>query len=36
LGAIRIQQAKKGVRTQRKIVKIGKIFMFDYLKPWQS
>ncbi len=33
LGAFTIQQAKKGVKLQRKIIKIRSIFMFCHSKP---
>jgi hypothetical protein len=36
MGAIIIKQAKKYVKWALKIVKIGGIFMFYHLKPWQS
>jgi hypothetical protein len=36
MGAIIIKQAKKDVRWALKTVKIGEIFMFYHLKPWQS
>jgi hypothetical protein len=35
-GAITIKQAKKDLRCTLKIVKIGEIFMFYHLEPWQS
>jgi hypothetical protein len=36
MGAVTIQQAKKGVRLQKNNFKILKICKFYYLKPWQS
>jgi hypothetical protein len=36
MGAIIIKQAKKDVRWALKRVKVGEIFMFYHLKPWQS
>jgi hypothetical protein len=33
MGVVTIQGTKKGIRLQRKIVKIEKIFRFYYLKP---
>jgi hypothetical protein len=36
MGVITIKQTKKDVRKALKIVKIGEIFMFYHLKPWQS
>jgi len=35
-GAVIIKQAKKDVERRRKTIKIGEIFMFYHLKPWQS
>jgi L-asparagine transporter-like permease len=35
-GAVTIKQTKNNVRWVLKIVKIGEIFMFYHLKPWQS
>ncbi len=35
-GVITIKQAKKCVKRQGKAIKIGKMFMFYCLKPWQS
>jgi len=36
LGVVTVKQTKKDVIWALKIVKIGKIFMFYHLKPWQS
>ncbi len=36
MGAATIQRAQKGVKLQRKKIKIGQIFMFCHLKSWQS
>jgi hypothetical protein len=35
-GAVIIKQAKKDVERRKKTIKIGEIFMFYHLKPWQS
>jgi hypothetical protein len=36
MGVVTIKKAKNDVGWWKKPVKIGEIFMFYYLKPWQS
>jgi hypothetical protein len=36
MGVITIKRVKKDVRWALKTIKIGEIFMFYHLEPWQS